>query len=266
RPAAVGETGGRRGGATRGHSCRRIAPLTEPTRHRWPGTDTCDPLPHVWCAPRATLRLPPRCRPESGRGAELVALRVLHQPPVACRSLVELLNPPRAQRLEPIHQRVQSLFARVYVDVQPVLDRLALRYVLEQDPAAPSDAGHLVERVVRVPDRGETAEILAITVFDHRGFRQLTAREQLVDQRAGIFHLVAERRRPEIGDGGSVPAVYDQLPVQCHTAVIAAGTDSLTGSRAVPVRRVAEQSHRRAVVGEHRDHVRVELLAALRGP
>src|SRR5690606_32541067 len=50
------------------------------------------------------------------------------------------------------------------------------------------------------------------------------------------------------------------------TAVIAAGTDSLTGSRAVPVRRVAEQSHRRAVVGEHRDHVRVELLAALRGP
>ena len=63
----------------------------------------------------------------SSRRAELVAFRVVHDPPVSGGALVELAHSGGAQALQPGHQLVESAGRAVYVDVQAVLDRLSAR-------------------------------------------------------------------------------------------------------------------------------------------
>jgi hypothetical protein len=55
-------------------------------------------------------------------------------------------------------------------------------------------------------------------MLDDRLRLDAAGRQQLFDKRAGVFHLIPEGLRPEVRKAGSVRAVDDQLPSQCHAA------------------------------------------------
>ena len=64
-----------------------------------------------------------------------------------------------------------------------------------------------VEGIVGMADGGHAAEGAAPAVIDHRGLGQPAAGQQLLDQRARVLDLVAQRRSPELGLGGRVGGV-----------------------------------------------------------
>ena len=60
-------------------------------------------------------------------------------------------------------------------------------------------------------DRGVAAEGLAAAMLDDRLRADAASGQQLVDERAGVFHLVLQGRSPEVCEGGRVRAVDDQF-------------------------------------------------------
>jgi D-alanyl-D-alanine carboxypeptidase len=119
--------------------------------------------------------------PEQGSsgsgGAELVTLGILHDPPVSRRTLVHLADGGGAQAFQPGLELVQAVRFAMDVDVQAVLDRPALWYVLEEQPAAVADAARGVVRIVGMSDRGVTAEDLAPAVLGDRVLADLAGDE-----------------------------------------------------------------------------------------
>ena len=79
--------------------------------------------------------------------AELVALRILHDPPVPGRSLVDLADADCPQLFQPSRQHVEAAWLTVDIDVQAVLPGLAFGHLLKQQPPAAADAARLVVRM-----------------------------------------------------------------------------------------------------------------------
>jgi hypothetical protein len=67
-----------------------------------------------------------------------------------------------------------------------------------------------------VADRGVAAEDLAATMLDDGLRADAAGGQQLLDERAGVFHFIFQCRGPEVRLGGCICAVNDQLPTQCH--------------------------------------------------
>ncbi len=130
--------------------------------------------------------------------------------------LIHFPDARRSELFEAGYQLVESAGGAVDIDVQPVLHGLVFGDVLEQQPPALTDTGDGVERVVRVPDRGEAAEESAAAVFGDGTWIEVAGGEQPVDQRGLIFRFVFQGRGPEVGDGGRVRAVDDEFPTQAH--------------------------------------------------
>ncbi len=93
---------------------------------------------------------------------------------------------------------------------------LPIGYVLEEQPSPVSDAAGLVERVIGMADRGVAAEGLVAVVLDDRFLVNVASGQQTLDEGAGVFYLVVQRRGPEVREGGCVRAIDDELPAQCH--------------------------------------------------
>ncbi len=117
------------------------------------------------------------------------------------RPLVHLLDAGRPQVFQPGQQLVETAAFAVDVEVQAVLALLALGYVLEEQAPAAADAAGLVERVRGVADRGVAAEGLAATMLDDCFLAEVPGGQQLLDESAGVLHLVLEGRSPEVREG-----------------------------------------------------------------
>jgi Acyl-CoA dehydrogenase, C-terminal domain len=100
--------------------------------------------------------------------AELIAFGVLHDPPVSCRSLIDLAYAGCTHLLQPGNQLIEAPGLTVDVDVQAVFAGLPLRNFLEQQPPTASDAAGLVERILWVSYRGVAAKGSAAAVLNDR--------------------------------------------------------------------------------------------------
>lgn len=169
----------------------------------------------VWCVRVTHQGLPSR--------AELVPLWIPHHPPAARRPLINKLHTRRPELFQPHEQSIKITSIVMHVDVQPVLGTLLLGHGLEQDPASLTDSAHRVEGIIRVPDRGEPREPSPAAVFDDRGQRELSGRDELRDERAGILDLILQRQCPEVSERVRIPTIDDKFPVQCHGHILCAG-------------------------------------------
>ncbi len=143
-------------------------------------------------------------------------------------SVVDLTDAGCPQVLQPDHQRVEAAGLAVDVHVQAVLVGLALGYVLEEQPSPVSDAAGVVERVIGMADRGVAAEGVVAVVLDDRLIAHVASGQQTLDEGAGVFHLVVQRRGPEVREDERVRAVDDELPTQGHVTSYSGYIDSST--------------------------------------
>jgi phosphinothricin acetyltransferase len=145
--------------------------------------------------------------------AELVPLDVLHHRPDAGR-IVEVVEPGRPDPDEAIHLAVHCNAAFLLVcaglgdgdvEMDPVLDRLAFRNPLEQDPGA-SPVG---------VDHG--GEVAAFLFRDADRVRERVPRGETL---GWWLDDVAERFGPKLGDRHRVVGIEGDLEVACHACHI----------------------------------------------
>jgi hypothetical protein len=104
----------------------------------------------------------------------------------------------------------------VQVEVQAVLDRLGLGYLLEQQPPAQPDPGALLNRIAGIPYGLERPERGPAVHGHDRVLLDRAGAQQPFDESPVVLHRVAEGGGPEGGLGVRVRAVDDDLPVECH--------------------------------------------------